>query len=82
MLISQLYASLSSKASIGVLKDDAGNDITDNQSKVEAFNRFFSSVFTADNGIAPNIDRFSDLTLDDVHFSYDRIHKHTKAKIQ
>jgi len=48
---------LSSKTGVGVLKDANGNLLNDDASKADRLNVYFSSVFTDDNGILPDIKR-------------------------
>lgn len=54
------------------LKTSTGSVITDPNEKAEIFNRFFSSVFTHDNGICPDVvNRAGDDSLDTVLFTPD-----------
>ena len=59
--------------SIGILRDENGKQVTDDQSKVDLLGKFFSSVFTNDNHVTPQIDKLvdPDIELSDVHFSPD-----------
>ena len=63
------------KSGIGILRDENGKQVTDDQSKADFLGKFFSSVFTNDNHVTPQIDKLidPDIELSDVHFSPDLV---------
>ena len=63
------------KSGIGILRDENGKQVTDDQSKADLLGKFFSSVFTNDNHVTPQIDKLvdPDIELSDVHFSPDLV---------
>ena len=48
------------KSGIGILRDENGKQVTDDQSKADLLGKFFSSVFTNDNHVTPQIDKLVD----------------------
>jgi len=66
------------KSGIGVLKDDDGAFIYDDQAKAKLLNDFYSSVFVSDNNIlpvfAPRVP--NDCELSSVTFTPDVVYKH------
>jgi len=44
-----------SKTGIGVIISESGEMLHDDAAKSECFNAFFSSVFTRDNGVIPDV---------------------------
>jgi len=68
---------LSSKTGVGVLKDASGNLLQDDADKAARLNDYFSSVFTDDNEVMPDINRRVPETteLNDVNFSQDAVYK-------
>ena len=58
-----------SKTGIGAIKLDNGSLSTNEASQAEAFNKYFSSVFTLDNQILPNFDLRTDHILGNITFN-------------
>jgi len=64
------------KTGIGVIKSDKGEMLYNDAEKSECFNKFFSSVFTRDNGILPGVtEKAKPNSLTDVEFAYEDILK-------
>jgi len=63
------------KSGIGILRDNNGKQVTDDQSKADLLGKFFSFVFTNDNPVTPQIDKLvdPDIGLSHVHFSPDLV---------
>jgi len=72
------------KTGIGAIKSSTGNILHSDIDKAECFNEFFSSVFTADNGILPPVtSKAPPDSLVDVSFTYGdvvRAVRHLKCK--
>jgi len=66
------------KSGIGVLKDNDGVFIYDDETKANLLNDFYSSVFITDNNVLPNFPSrvADDCELSDVRFTPDVIYKH------
>ena len=61
------------KSGIGDLKDYCGNNVTDNRSKADILNNFFSSVFTKETGELPPFDVQVDNDICDVIFNVQKV---------
>lgn len=69
-----------SRTGTGAIKNSQGELVVDDEKKADCFNRFFSSVFTRDNGNCPAINsRSMGNRLCDITFSYDLVHKAIKS---
>jgi len=71
---------LSSKTGVGVVKDANGNLLDDDAAKANRLNDYFSSVFTDDNDVLPDIKRRvpDNTELNNVNFSPDAVYKHLR----
>ena len=60
---------ISYRPKIGVLNDERGNILTDDQDKAELFNRYFASVGVVDDGKIPSCNQpYCEATIDTVEF--------------
>ena len=66
---------LQSKSTIPSLKDEHGNIVSDSKEKANLFNKYFSTVFTQDDGLIPEMARRTgdNIFLSNINFSYSNV---------
>ena len=67
------------KSGIGNLKDNCGNNVTDDRSKADILNNFFSSVFTKETGELPPFDVQVDNDICDVIVNVQKVRELLKS---